>query len=72
MSEIEVRVISLEEADHGTAEFWLDGKLFGSTALQEGEAVLTIEPAVDGHQVSVNAHSLYSALAEANRLLGSY
>jgi hypothetical protein len=72
MSEIEVRVISPEAADHGAAEFWLDGKLFGSTKLQKGKAVLMIEPADDGRQVSVNAHSLYSALAEANRLLGSY
>ncbi|HYB29307.1 MAG TPA: hypothetical protein VEF89_22035 [Solirubrobacteraceae bacterium] len=72
MREIEVRVISLEEADHETAEFWLGGQLFGFTQLDEGELVLTIKPRDDGHAVSVNAHSLYGALAEAKRLLESY
>ena len=42
MREIEVRVVSLEEAERGTAEFWLDGQLFGFTRLEEGELVLTI------------------------------
>jgi hypothetical protein len=72
MSEIEVRVVSLEEADHGTAEFWVGDRLFGFTRLEEGELVLTIEPSHDGHAVSVNAHKFYDALAEAKRLLESY
>jgi hypothetical protein len=55
MREIKVRVVSLEEADHGTAEL-----------------VLTIEPSDDGRAVSVNAHGVYDALAEAKRLLESY
>ena len=71
-SEIEVRVVSLEEADHDTAELWLGGQLFGFTRLEEGELVLTIEPRDDGRAVSVNAHDLYDALAEAKRLLESY
>ena len=71
MSEIEVRVVSLEEADHGTAEFWLDGRLFGFTRLEQGQVVLTIVPSVDGQAVSVNARSLHDALAEAERLLES-
>jgi hypothetical protein len=33
MREIEGRVVSLEEADHDTAEFWLGGQLFGFTGL---------------------------------------
>lgn len=72
MSEIEVRVVSLEEADHETAEFWLGGRLFGFTHLEDGELALTIEPSVDGSAVSVKARSLYDALAEAKRLLESY
>jgi hypothetical protein len=72
MREIEVRVVSLEEADRGTAEFWLGGKLFGVTGPEDGELVLRIEPSDDGHAVSVNARSLYDALAEAKRLLESY
>jgi len=71
MHEIEVRVVSLEEADHGTAEFWLDGRLFGFTRLEHGQVVLTIEARVDGQAVSVNARSLHDALAEAERLLES-
>jgi hypothetical protein len=69
--EIEVRVVSLEEADHEAAEFWLAGQLFGFTQLEEGELVLTIAPSDDGSAVSVNAHSLHDALAEAKRLLES-
>jgi hypothetical protein len=72
MGEIEVRVVSLEEADHSTAEFWLGGRLFGVTRLEDGELVLRIEPSDDGRAVSVNAHGLYDALAEAKRLLESY
>ena len=37
MREIEVRVVSLEEADHGTAEFWLGGQPFGFSRLEDGE-----------------------------------
>jgi hypothetical protein len=72
MREIEVRVVSLEEADHDTAEFWPGGQLFGFTRLEEGELVVTSEPRDDGRAVSVNAHYLYDALAEAKRLLESY
>ena len=72
MGEIEVRVVSLEEADHGTAEFWMGGELFGFTRLEEGELVLTIQPSDDGGAVSVNARSLHDALTEAKRLLESY
>jgi len=72
MQQIEVRVVSPEEADHGAAEFWLGDRLFGLTRLEEDELVLRIEPSEDGGAVSVNAHSLYDALAEAKRLLESY
>jgi hypothetical protein len=72
MGEIEVRVVSLEEADHGTAEFWLGGRLFGFTRLEKGELVLTIPPREDSGPVSVDARGLYDALAEAKRLLESY
>lgn len=53
MHEIEVRVVSLEEADHDTAEFWLGGQLFGFTRLEEGELVLMIEPRDHGRPVSL-------------------
>jgi len=72
MREIEVRVVSPEEADDDTAEFWLGPDLFGFTRLDDGELVLTIQPSDDGGAISVNARSLYDALAEAKRLLASY
>ncbi|HUA12710.1 MAG TPA: hypothetical protein VMA83_12010 [Solirubrobacteraceae bacterium] len=64
--------MSAEAADHGAAEFWLGDRLFGFTRLDDGELVLTIEPLEDGRAISVNAHSLHDALAEAKRLLASY
>ena len=72
MREIEVRVVSAEEADHETAEFWLGGQSFGFTRLDEGELVLMIQPSDDGGAVLVNAGRLHDALAEAKRLLESY
>ena len=71
IDDLDVRVVSLEEADHGTAEFWLGDRLFGVTRLEQGELVLKIEPSAAGGAVSVNARSLHDALAEAKRLLES-
>jgi hypothetical protein len=72
MSEIEVRVVSAEEADDGHAELWSGGRLFGFTRLVNAELLLTIEPSDDGSAVSIDAHGLTDALAEAKRLLESY
>jgi len=70
--EITVRVVSLEEADHGVAEFWLGEKLFGFTRLEDDELVLRIESHPDGADVVVNARSLAQALAQAKALLEEY
>lgn len=69
--ELEVRVVSPEEAEYGTAEFWAGDRLFGFTRLEDGELVLRIEPRSDGGAVVVGARSLAEALARAKRLLES-
>ena len=44
---IEVLVASLEEAEAGIAELWVQGVRFGHTLLSAGELVLYIEPRRD-------------------------
>jgi hypothetical protein len=68
---LEVSVVSPEEAEYGTAEFWVGDKLFGFTRVEDGELVLRIEPRSDGGAVVVSAHSLAEALARAKQLLES-
>ncbi|HTA33511.1 MAG TPA: hypothetical protein VK721_08815 [Solirubrobacteraceae bacterium] len=69
--ELNVSVVSPEEAEYGTAEFWVGDRLFGFTRVEDGELVLRIQPASDGGAVVVNAHSLREALAHAKQLLES-
>jgi hypothetical protein len=69
--ELNVSVVSPEEAEFGTAEFWAGDRLFGFTRLEDGELVLRIEPQSDGGAVVVSAHSLAEALARAKQLLES-
>ena len=69
--ELDVSIVSPEEAEFGTAEFWAGDRLFGFTRLEDGELVLRIEPASDGGAIVVNAHSLREALARAKQLLES-
>jgi len=72
MRELEVTVVSPEEAEEGIAEFWAAGELFGYTLLQDGELVLRIEPRRDGGEIVVAAASLAAALNQAKRLLNAY
>ena len=67
MHEINVMVVSPEEAEYGTAEFWSGGRMIGSTRLDDGDLILQLENGVE-----VGAHSLADAIAEANRLLSLY
>jgi hypothetical protein len=72
MHEINVTVVSAEEAAYGTAEFWSGGRMIGYTRLADGDLMLRIEPDHDGNAVELGAHSLADAIAEANRLLALY
>jgi hypothetical protein len=67
MHEIHVTVVSPEEAADGTAELWSGGRMIGFTHLEDGDLMLRIETGV-----VVGAHSLASAIAEADRLLALY
>ena len=69
--ELDVSVMSPEEAEYGTAEFWAGDRLFGFTRVEDGELVLRIEVPSDGGAVVVSAHSLAEALAHAKQLLES-
>jgi hypothetical protein len=69
MHEINVSVISPEEASYGVAEFWSEGRLIAFTHLDDGDLMLRIEPRRDGAAVSVGARGLAAALAEATQLL---
>jgi len=69
--ELNVSIVSPEEAEYGTAEFWASDRLFGFTRLEDGELVLRIEPRSDGSAVVVSAYSLAEALARAKQLLES-
>ena len=68
--DIEVIVVSAEEASLGVAEFWSDHRRIGVTCIEDGELTLRIEPSPD--DVVLGAHALAEALAAANRLLALY
>ncbi|HEX6583824.1 MAG TPA: hypothetical protein VF056_09480 [Thermoleophilaceae bacterium] len=69
LHEIQVNVVSAEEASVGVAEFWAGDELFGFTLVEDGDFLLRIEPKLDGAAVVVSAHRLAEAIAEATRLL---
>ncbi len=67
LHEIQVNVVSAEEASLGVAEFWSGDRMIGFTCIEDGDFTLRIAPSPDG--VVLGAHALSEALAEANRLL---
>jgi hypothetical protein len=67
---IDVIVVSPEEASFGVAEFWSGNRLIGFTRMEESELTLRITPSAD--DVVLGTRALADALAEANRLLALY
>ena len=67
LHEIDVSVVSAEEASLGVAEFWSGGRLIGFTIVDDGDLTLRIAPSPDG--VVLGGRALAGALAEADRLL---
>jgi hypothetical protein len=67
---INVMVVSPEEASFGVAEFWSGNRLIGFTLMEESELTLRIVPSAD--DVVLGTRALTEALAEANRLLARY
>ncbi len=70
LHDINVTVVSPEEASFGVAEFWSGRRLIAFTRLEEGELTLRIAPSSD--EVVLGTRALVDALAEANRLLARY
>lgn len=71
MSKIKVESLSLEEADHGVTELWVDGVLVAYTVYaDDGELMLRIPPSRDGSPVMIGVNGLAEALVEVNRVLG--
>ena len=70
LHDIQVSVVSAEEAPLGVAEFWSGDRMIGFTRIEDGDLTLRIGPDPDG--VGLGAHALAAALAEANRLLALY
>lgn len=68
--DIQVIVVSPEEASFGVAEFWSDHRLIGFTRLEDGDLTLRIGPSPE--DLVVGTRALAGALAEANRLLARY
>jgi hypothetical protein len=69
VDELEVRVVSHEEAMDGVAELWCGGTLFAVTRLEAGEVVLRIDPRPDGQPLEVGARRLHFALEQARDML---
>jgi hypothetical protein len=70
LHDIDVIVVSPEEASFGVAEFWSGDRQIAFTRIEEGELALRIGPSRD--DVVLSTRALASALAEANRLLALY
>jgi broad specificity polyphosphatase/5'/3'-nucleotidase SurE len=70
LNDINVIVVSPEEASFGVAEFWSGDRQIGFTRIEDGELALRIGPSDD--DVVLGTHALAEALAEANRLLALY
>ena len=72
MNEIEVIVVSAEEADYGVAEFWCDGERIGQTCLTDGRLQLNIDSRADGLPWRLDTTSLATGLSKASQLIAAY
>jgi hypothetical protein len=67
MHDIDVNVVSAEEASLGVAEFWSGHRMIGFTLIEDGDLTLRIGPDPEG--LVLGARALATALAKANHLL---
>jgi hypothetical protein len=70
LDDIQVIVVSQEEASFGVAEFWSGDRQIGITCLEDGELTLRILHSAD--DLVLGAQALTKALAEADRVLALY
>jgi hypothetical protein len=67
--QIEVTVVSPEEAGHGVAEFWFAGVLYGFTRLEDDDLMFHVVSGAVGQPAPVGAQALHEALLRARDLL---
>jgi hypothetical protein len=72
MTQVSVIVVSPEEAQDGTVEFWCGGQLMALTTICDGQLQLRIDSRSDGLPWEVDAASLARGLAEATRQIAAY
>jgi hypothetical protein len=72
MTQVNVIVVSAEEAYDGIAEFWYGTDMVGMTVIHEGQLHLRIDPRADGVPWLIDTTSLARGLAEAARQLAAY
>jgi hypothetical protein len=70
LHDIQVLVVSPEEASFGVAEFWSGDRQIGFTRIEDGGLALRIGRSAD--DVVLGTRALSKALAEADRLLARY
>jgi hypothetical protein len=69
--ELDISVVSPEDAEYSSAEFWAGDRLCGLTRVEDGEPVLMIEPRSDGGALVVSAYRLVEPLSRRERSLES-
>ena len=72
MAQIDVIVVSPEEAANCVAEFWCGGELMAFTILAEGELELRVQRRADGRPWEIDSADLKDGLAEAARQIAAY
>ena len=72
MTEIEVVVVSPEEAEYGVAELWLGGEQLGMTIVEDEQLRLRIDPRPDGSPWDIEVAALTRALSDASGRLTAY
>ena len=72
MTDLEVVIVSPEEAADGIAEFWYGSEMMGMTIIDEGRLHLCIDARADGRPWLIDTTSLARALAEASSQLAAY
>ena len=69
MTDLQVVIVSPEEASDGIAEFWYGDEMMGMTIIDEGRLCLRINARRDGRPWVVDTTSLAHALADASSQL---
>jgi hypothetical protein len=72
MPEVQVILVSPEEAYNGNAELWCGGEMMAITVFHDGRLHLRIDPRPDGQPWLVDTGSLAIALDDAAQRIAAY